>query len=81
MAVVILINKTVGDDEVHQYGGVECDAEGCTVIVKVTENGPSLFDQGWFIEPGKHRCPEHFHVETPRREPQRRFVDKAGKRI
>lgn len=81
MAVIILISKTVGDDEVKTYGGVECDVEGCTTAAKHRDGQPNLFEQGWFVAPGRHRCPKHFNDEAPAREPQRRYVDLHTKRL
>lgn len=61
-----------------EYSHIECDVEGCgTVSPPVAElvSGKSLFERGWFIKDGKHRCPEHVNTEAGAQGPIVREAD------
>lgn len=84
--IVIIVEKWANGDEAHRFGGIACDVEGCDVLsepfnTSTAEQRQNLFDAGWFISPGQHRCPKHFNDETPTRGPQYREVDLVTKRI
>lgn len=82
--IVILINKLSNGDEAHLFGGIACDVEGCETFeppFNGDDRRTALIERGWFIEPGKHRCPEHFHTDAPSRGPDRRVTDVISKRI
>lgn len=59
------------DHKSHRYSHIECDVEGCGAVGK-PEDGRSLMDMGWFIFPGRHRCPAHHEEDVPARGPQYR---------
>ena len=46
-----------------EYSHIECDFPGCIVVSPIAADllKESLFQRGWFVKDGKHRCPEHFH--------------------
>lgn len=58
------------------YSHIECDVEGCgkrsppPAELYAKLGGLRAF--GWWIEGGKHRCPEHYDVDAPARGPQYR---------
>ena len=59
----------------HQYSHIECDVPDCGARAPTPSelpSGKSLFDIGWFLKGGQHRCPDHFDVETPAGGPQYR---------
>lgn len=61
-----------------EYSHIECDAAGCIVVSPPAAEllkGPSLFERGWFISNGKHRCPEHFHDDVETQGPVIRKAD------
>lgn len=53
----------------RQYSHIECDIDGCGEMAppreELVKKGGSLMERGWFIAGGKHRCPKHFHHDTP----------------
>lgn len=65
----MIVFKTSNDPAFggKQYSHIECDVEGCGVMSPPTpelhKKDGSLFERGWFIDGGKHRCPKHFHEE------------------
>lgn len=59
----------------HHYSHIECDVEGCGVRSPPPVEllaGHGLMNMGWFVGPGVHRCPKHYHDEVPARGPQYR---------
>lgn len=47
----------------HHYSHIECDVAGCGARSPPTAellHGKSLVERGWFIEGGRHRCPDHY---------------------
>jgi hypothetical protein len=63
----MIVFKTNEDPKGHRkYSHIECDAPGCIVVSPTAAEllKQSLFERGWFIAGGKHRCPEHYHEEV-----------------
>jgi hypothetical protein len=57
----------------HHYSHIECDVPGCGVRApKPSEMQGGLMHMGWWIGPGQHRCPRHYHDEVPAHGPQYR---------
>jgi len=57
----------------HHYSHIECDVCGehsPDSAVLVANHG--LSHMGWFVGPGQHRCPKHYHDEVAPRGPQYR---------
>ena len=59
----------------HQYSHIECDVAGCGTrsppAAEMIKNH-GLMNMGWFVDGGRHRCPDHFHDEVEPRGPQYR---------
>lgn len=59
----------------HHYSHIECDVEGCGVRAPSAAESlkhHGIMNMGWFVAPGQHRCPDHYHMEVPARGPQYR---------
>lgn len=85
--IVSLIAKLGNGDEVHTFGGIACDVEGCEALSPPFNDGADaqrkgLVEEGWFIAPGRHRCPKHFYDDVPGRGIVKRDVGEiVSKRI
>jgi hypothetical protein len=78
--VIILVNHINSREEAHSFGGIACDV--CEEMAPdVKDRRDDLMALGWFIAPGKHRCPKHHHDDVPARGPQHRTADVAVKRL
>ena len=76
----MIVMKTSDDPAFggKQYSHIECDVEGCGVMSPPTRElmkGPNLMELGWFIDGGRHRCPEHVHDDVPAAGPVTRNAD------
>lgn len=60
-----------------EYSHIECDVEGCGKVSPPTEelNRLSLFQRGWYVAAGTHRCPDHVNIETAANGPVIRAAD------
>jgi hypothetical protein len=47
----------------RKFSHIECDVcgERAPSYKEMHDKGKSLFDLGWFVAPGQHRCSKHFH--------------------
>jgi hypothetical protein len=80
--IIILVEKLSNGDESHSFGGVACDVEGCDALEEQRlDSRKNLLAEGWFIAPGRHRCPKHHDVDVPAQGTVHREVAKVGKRI
>lgn len=63
LVFVLLPEPERTEERQHHYSHIECDVAGCDQRSPPTielHKGPSLFERGWFIDGGRHRCPEHY---------------------
>lgn len=60
-----------------EYSHIECDVPDCGKVSPPQEelNRLSLFQRGWHIAGGQHRCPEHVNEEIAARGPVVRAAD------
>lgn len=60
-----------------EYSHIECDVSGCGAVSPPQEelNRLSLFQRGWYLVGGKHRCPEHVGEDVAARGPTVREAD------
>jgi len=80
--IVIIVDKLGNGDVSKKFGGIACDVEGCEAYEPQSAEGrKNLAQLGWFIAPGRHRCPEHHDVDVPAREPQHCGQELATKRL
>jgi hypothetical protein len=82
--IVILKGEQSNGDKYTRFGGIACDVEGCAAFEPPFERADrreALIERGWFIAPGQHRCPEHYHTDVPGREPEHREADVTTKVI
>jgi len=80
--IVVLIEHLSNGDTSHTFGGIACDVEGCEAHEpQPPSNRKDLMKEGWFIAPGRHRCPEHFHEDVPGRGTEHRDVARVTKVI
>ena len=60
-------------ERAHIYSHIECDV--CETRAPSSEESGKqggLIGMGWYIDGGRHRCPEHFHEDTAPHGPQYR---------
>lgn len=59
------------------YSHIECDFPDCATTSPIASEllKESLFQRGWFVAGGKHRCPDHFHDEIEPCGPIERAAD------
>lgn len=71
---MIVFKKTANG---RGYSHIECDVPECTIVSPDAAGllQKSLFQRGWFVAGGKHRCPEHFHEEVETHGPIERAAD------
>lgn len=63
--MIVILTKRINATETSKtFGGVVCD-----VCETPAPRGEPLLALGWFIAPGQHRCPEHYHDDVPARGP------------
>lgn len=80
--IIVLVSKLSNGDEAHAFGGIACDVEGCDVHEpQPPANRKDLAAEGWFIAPGKHRCPAHRNEDVPGRGTEHRYAEVISKRI
>lgn len=57
----------------HHYSHIECDVcEKKAPVSSESSKHGGLANMGWFIDGGRHRCPEHYTEDTAPRGPQYR---------
>lgn len=74
---MIVFKKATDEGAAHSYSHIECDAPGCVVVSPTADMilQMSLFERGWFVAGGKHRCPDHFNDEIEPQGPVERAAD------
>ena len=72
--IIIIKGKQSNGDGFTRFGWIECDVEDCGERGTDTDR-KSLVEQGWFIAPGRHRCPKHYHHDAPGRGVEHRKED------
>lgn len=75
----MIVFKKAVDEKAHRaYSHIECDASPeCSAVSPPASDllKKNLFERGWFVHNGMHRCPEHYAVEIPARGPVERAAD------
>lgn len=66
-----------GEKIANEYSHVECDVPGCGFMSPPTDElaVKNLFERGWFIKNGTHRCPNHFDTGVIGKGPVVRAAD------
>lgn len=79
--IVVLVTHMSNGEESREFGGIACDVIDCKAHEPQKPEVKNLFELGWYIAPGVHRCPQHYHEETVPQKTRRLHTDKNGKRL
>lgn len=72
----MIVFKKNGESS-RSYSHIECDAPDCDEMSPPAHvlQKRNLFEHGWHLRGGTHRCPKHVDVDTQPTEPVTRAAD------